>query len=204
MQSVHDGNMNFLRIWGGSIWPQDAFFDACDELGIMLQQDGIFSDAFYPTDDVFQRNLAAEVTHQVRRLSTHPSVVLYTGGNELYPGGYPAGGGGLAGYMGVIAGTYFGNITANDPSRALWPACPTYPWAEGVDNLTGRRTKDDITGLFTPLVPNTTMPFVPSQPYESHTCTLFWRGYVEYFGKFIRAYGGFYSNRILTNGNHLN
>ena len=69
--------MNFLRIWGGSIWPQDAFFDACDELGIMLQQDGIFSDAFYPTDDVFQRNLAAEVTHQVRRLSAHPSIVMY-------------------------------------------------------------------------------------------------------------------------------
>ena len=118
----------------------------------------------------------------------------YTGGNELYPAGYPAGGGGLDGYMKVIAGTYFGNITANDPSRALWPACPTYPWAEGVDNLTGKRTKDEVTGLFMPLVPNTTMPFVPSQPYESHTCTLigcFGKGRryfvwnMGYFGKIL-------------------
>ena len=43
-------NMNFLRIWGGGIYPQDAFFECADELGLLLEQDGIFSNGVYPTD----------------------------------------------------------------------------------------------------------------------------------------------------------
>lgn len=32
LASAKAANMNFLRIWGGGIYPQDGFFDCADEL----------------------------------------------------------------------------------------------------------------------------------------------------------------------------
>ena len=34
LSRAKDSNMNFLRIWGGGIYPQDDFFDCADELGL--------------------------------------------------------------------------------------------------------------------------------------------------------------------------
>ena len=79
-------NMNYLRVWGGGVYPQDAFYDACDEYGILLQQDAIFSDAAYPTDEAFVAQIAAEGDHQAWRLASHPSLLVWSGSNELYPG----------------------------------------------------------------------------------------------------------------------
>lgn len=36
VQSAADAGMNMLRVWGGGIWEYDAFYDAADELGIMM------------------------------------------------------------------------------------------------------------------------------------------------------------------------
>jgi hypothetical protein len=36
VQSAVEGNMNMIRVWGGGIWEPRAFFDACDELGVLL------------------------------------------------------------------------------------------------------------------------------------------------------------------------
>ena len=61
LQSVRDANMNFLRIWGGGIFPQNAFFDCADRLGILVEQDFIFSDAVYPTTPQFLDLITKEV-----------------------------------------------------------------------------------------------------------------------------------------------
>lgn len=39
VQSAVEGNMNTLRIWGGGIWESRAFFDACDDFGVLLYTD---------------------------------------------------------------------------------------------------------------------------------------------------------------------
>ena len=39
VQSAVEANFNVLRVWGGGIWEPDAFFDACDELGLLLYTD---------------------------------------------------------------------------------------------------------------------------------------------------------------------
>ena len=36
VQSAADAHFTMLRLWGGSIWEPRAFYDACDELGILL------------------------------------------------------------------------------------------------------------------------------------------------------------------------
>ncbi|XP_015717580.1 beta-mannosidase isoform X2 [Coturnix japonica] len=82
LKSAADANMNALRIWGGGIYEQDDFYDICDELGIMIWQDFMFACALYPTDQDYLESVRAEVSHQIRRLKSHPSVVLWSGNNE--------------------------------------------------------------------------------------------------------------------------
>nr|XP_004663044.1 beta-mannosidase [Jaculus jaculus] len=82
LQSVVDANMNVLRVWGGGVYEQDEFYDLCDKLGIMVWQDFMFACALYPTDPSFVVSVRAEVAYQVRRLKSHPSVIIWSGNNE--------------------------------------------------------------------------------------------------------------------------
>jgi beta-mannosidase len=36
VQSAVDGGMNTLRVWGGGIFLPDVWYDACDELGVLI------------------------------------------------------------------------------------------------------------------------------------------------------------------------
>jgi beta-mannosidase len=74
--------MNMLRVWGGGIYEEDAFYEACDELGILVWQDFMLACATYPEEPPYPALLEAEARHQVERLSRHPSIVLWCGGNE--------------------------------------------------------------------------------------------------------------------------
>ncbi|XP_062348968.1 beta-mannosidase isoform X1 [Cinclus cinclus] len=82
LKSVADANMNALRVWGGGIYEQDEFYDICDEIGIMIWQDFMFACALYPTNQKYLESIRAEVSHQVRRLKSHPSIILWSGNNE--------------------------------------------------------------------------------------------------------------------------
>ncbi len=76
-------NMNMLRVWGGGFYEQDYFYDLCDELGLMVWQDFMFSCSLYPTTSEFLNEVREEVDYQVRRLGHHASMVLWCGDNEL-------------------------------------------------------------------------------------------------------------------------
>ena len=54
-----------LRVWGGGIYEQDAFYELADEMGIMIWQDLMFACAMYPTNLQFLQNVSEEVTQQV-------------------------------------------------------------------------------------------------------------------------------------------
>uniref|UniRef100_A0A8C4V2I5 Beta-mannosidase n=1 Tax=Falco tinnunculus TaxID=100819 RepID=A0A8C4V2I5_FALTI len=82
LKSAADANMNALRVWGGGVYEQDEFYDICDEIGIMIWQDFMFACALYPTDKNYLESVRAEVSHQVRRLKSHPSIILWSGNNE--------------------------------------------------------------------------------------------------------------------------
>lgn len=81
---ARDAGMNMLRVGGTMIYEQDAFYDLCDELGIMLWQDFMFANMDYPVkDEAFHENILAEATGQLKRLSSHASVVAYCGNSEV-------------------------------------------------------------------------------------------------------------------------
>jgi beta-mannosidase len=78
-----EANFNMLRVWGGGLYESDDFYGLCDEKGIMVWQEFIFACAAYPTtDEEFMRNVKAEAIFNIRRLSGHPSLVVWCGNNE--------------------------------------------------------------------------------------------------------------------------
>ncbi len=83
VEMARDANMNMLRIWGGGVYEHDAFYQACDELGVMVWQDFMFSCAAYPDDDEgFRETVEVEADSVVRRLRNRPCIALWCGNNE--------------------------------------------------------------------------------------------------------------------------
>ncbi|KAI1438944.1 glycoside hydrolase family 2 protein [Xylaria sp. CBS 124048] len=84
IQLLRDGNQNMVRIWGGGIYESDVFYDACDELGVMVWQDFAFACASYPTYESFLDSVEEEARQNIRRLRWHPSLIIWAGSNEDY------------------------------------------------------------------------------------------------------------------------
>jgi len=80
--SARAANMNMLRLWGGGQFEHDAFYELCDEMGVMIWHDMMFSCAIYPGDAAFLGSVEKELAHQLRRLRDHASIALWCGDNE--------------------------------------------------------------------------------------------------------------------------
>jgi beta-mannosidase len=83
---ARDANINIFRMWGGGNREWDIFYDQADRKGIMLWQEFPFACIYvpgYPTDKKFLNLVTQEVGEVVRSTRNHPSVVLYSGGNEF-------------------------------------------------------------------------------------------------------------------------
>ena len=85
LKSAQVANANMIRVWGGGVYESYHFYRMCDELGLMVWQDMMFACGEYPADSAaFRKNVQEEVTHQVKKLRGHPSIVMWCGDNELY------------------------------------------------------------------------------------------------------------------------
>ncbi len=73
---------NLLRIWGGGIYEPHEFYDVCDELGVLVWQDFLFTCAGYPEEEPLWSEVEAEAREAVTTLSSHASLALWCGGNE--------------------------------------------------------------------------------------------------------------------------
>jgi len=81
---AHDANMNIFRCWGGSGINKPAFYDICDRLGIMVWAEFPLACNCYPDESRYLQILEQEARSIICALRSHPSVVLYCGGNELF------------------------------------------------------------------------------------------------------------------------
>jgi beta-mannosidase len=76
-------NFNMVRVWGGGYYPDDFFYDICDELGLIVWQDFMFACAAYELSDTFEENLSRELSDNIRRIRHHACLGLWCGNNEL-------------------------------------------------------------------------------------------------------------------------
>ena len=84
MQDAAACNFNFIRLWGGGFYEDDALFDVCDELGIALMFEFKFANTSYPSfDEKFIANVKAELEDQILRVRHHPSIAIWCGNNEI-------------------------------------------------------------------------------------------------------------------------
>ncbi len=76
-------NFNVIRVWGGGYYPDDWFFDICDELGLLVWQDFMFACAMYDLTPEFEENIKKEFIDNIIRLRHHASLALMCGNNEM-------------------------------------------------------------------------------------------------------------------------
>lgn len=80
---ARDAGIRIMRVWGPGLREEEAFYDACDEFGILVWQD--FSIGNQSSDgwphDVFE----SEVLQTIYRLRNRTSLAVWCGGNEFNP-----------------------------------------------------------------------------------------------------------------------
>ena len=86
MKDVKDAHHNMIRVWGGGIYEDDRFYEAADEMGILVWQDFIFACTTYPSDPNFLRRVTEEAEYNIKRLRNHASLAMWCGNNEIYEG----------------------------------------------------------------------------------------------------------------------
>ncbi|MEV6598799.1 glycoside hydrolase family 2 protein [Actinoplanes sp. NPDC051346] len=93
LREAADAGVNLIRVWGGGIYEDGAFYEICDELGLMVWQDFLFACACYPEEEPLYSEVVAEARENVLRLAPHPSLVTWCGNNENLwlrePSGWP-------------------------------------------------------------------------------------------------------------------
>lgn len=128
VQQAADANMNLLRVWGGGIYEDDAFYDVCDQMGILVWQDFLFACAAYPEEEPLRAEVEAEARENVIRLMPHPSLVLWNGNNETIWGWFDFGWRQSVGDRTWGEGYYLDLLPRivgdTDPTRPYWPGSP--------------------------------------------------------------------------------
>lgn len=83
LELLDDIGVNMVRLWGGNVYEEEAFFDFCDRHGILVWHDFAMGCAVYPQDELMQLKLREEATEVVRRTRQHTCVALWAGDNEV-------------------------------------------------------------------------------------------------------------------------
>lgn len=130
LSSARQANMNMLRVWGGGQYECDDFYDLCDEKGLLIWHDFMFSCALYPATPEFLENVRQEARHQVKRLQNHASLALWCGNNEdigalnWFKDSRNQRDRYLVDYDRLNEGVLGAAVDACDPTRKFWPSSP--------------------------------------------------------------------------------
>ena len=155
VDSAADANYNILRIWGGGIFLPPAFYDRCDERGIMIFHDMMYGQPWFanggsggtPRADAMQ---AAELKFNIRNLVHHPSIATWNGGNEWCSS------------LDVWTNFVMPTILQEDMTRPIWPTSPSTGFQTGVNSLTGLPNGQPLTAAMN----NWKSPIETHGPYQ--------------------------------------
>ena len=83
LKRCKDANFNAIRVWGGGYYPDDFFFDICDELGLVVFMDMMFACSLYLPDEKMTENIKVEVKQNLMRIRHHACMAVISGNNEV-------------------------------------------------------------------------------------------------------------------------
>lgn len=143
LSSAKDANMNMLRLWGGGYYEADAFYDLCDEMGLLVWQDFMFASSWYPGSEEWKSAVRDEAEYQVGRLRNHPSIALWSGNNEVesvlyaFLGGLSADGKLQVwkNYLTTFSGVLPRVVERLDPEIPYWPSSPSSDYEKTTDDF---------------------------------------------------------------------
>ncbi len=129
LKQCADANFNTIRVWGGGYYPNDWFFDICDELGLMVWQDFMFACAVYELTEEFEENITAEIIENVKRIRNHACLGLWCGNNEMEmfvkEGNWVSRESQRADYIKMYEYIIPKLLKKYDPDTFYWPASPS-------------------------------------------------------------------------------
>ncbi len=163
--------VNMLRVWGGGIFENDAFYSACDRAGILVTQDFLMACGDYPEEDeAFLEHLREEARTAALALRNHPSLVWWSGDNENAVNGSED----SEHYNGRVAAlcAIGPTLEVYDPERRFLPSSPYggVPYASAVR---GTAHNTQFLGDF--------FSWVRNADEEKAN----WSGYREYFDRYL-------------------
>ena len=82
MDQALGAHLNLLRVWGGGVYESEDFYELADERGLLVWQDFLLACGAYAEESPLAEEIEAEARENVARLTPHPSLVLWNGGNE--------------------------------------------------------------------------------------------------------------------------
>jgi beta-mannosidase len=84
LQAMQAANMNMVRVGGTMLYEGNAFYELCDELGLLVWQDFMFANFDYPVGDpAFEASVRAEAAQFLDRTQASPSLAVLCGGSEV-------------------------------------------------------------------------------------------------------------------------
>lgn len=129
LEDCRDCHFNIIRVWGGGYYPGDDFYNACDELGLVVWQDLMFACANYRLTDEFEENISAEIAENVRRIRHHACLGLWCGNNEMewlsQQGKYGGDCKTKAVYIRIFEQIVPRILKKEDPDTFFWPSSPS-------------------------------------------------------------------------------
>ncbi len=144
---ARDAGVTMLRVWGGGLVESTAFYDLCDEFGILVWQEFAQSSSGMSstpsTDPAFVARMAAEAERIVPARRGHPSLAVWCGGNELRrPDGVP-----LTDADSPVLAALHEVVTRLDPDRLWLPTSPSGPvFANTLATVRDRPDQHDVHG----------------------------------------------------------
>lgn len=122
-------NFNTIRVWGGGFYPDDWFYDICDELGLTVWQDFMFACSVYELTEEFEADIRQEFADNIKRIRHHACLSLWCGNNEMEmfvdEGCWVTKPGEVRDYLFMFERILPEVLKVYDPETFYWPASPS-------------------------------------------------------------------------------
>jgi len=140
LEACIKANFNVVRIWGGGVYPDDDFYNYCDEHGLLVWQDFMFACANYLLTDEFWTTTEMEIRDNLLRLRNHASLSMWCGNNEIETSfenwGLPEDAQAKADYLELFEHRIPAIVEELDPQHFYWRSSPSaYGGCEDTDSI---------------------------------------------------------------------